>query len=106
MELKWMKAASVEEIPEDGAGHEVKIDGLDIALFQWDQTFYALENFCPHLGFPLTEGAVEDGAVICGWHGWHIRLSDGGCRKERENARTYPVEVRGEAVYVQIPSSR
>ena len=100
-----MKAAPEAEVPEDGFGHEVRIDGLDIALFQWDQTFYALENLCPHLGFPLTEGAVDDGAVICGWHGWRIRLADGACRTERENARTYPVEIRDGDVYVQIPSS-
>ena len=48
----------------DGTGHGVRIEGLDIALFHWDQAFYALENLCPHLGFPLTEGMVQDGTVI------------------------------------------
>ena len=104
MELRWVKAVSIDEVPEDGFGHGIELDGLDIALFQWDHTLYALENLCPHLGFPLTEGAVENGAVICGWHGWRVRLSDGACRTEREGARTYAVEVRGNDVWVQIPS--
>ena len=102
---KWVRVASLYEVPEDGIGHAVQIDGLDIALFRWDQSFYALENFCPHLGFPLTEGVVQNGEVICGWHGWHVRLTDGGCRKERAGAKTYPCEVRGEDLYVEIPSS-
>ncbi len=102
---KWVRVASLDEVPEDGIGHAVLIDGLDIALFRWDQSFYALENFCPHLGFPLTEGVVQNGEIICGWHGWHVRLADGGCRKERAGAKTYPCEVRNEDLYVEIPVS-
>ena len=100
---KWVRVASLDEVPEDGIGHAVLIDGLDIALFRWDQSFYALENFCPHLGFPLTEGVVQNGEVICGWHGWHVRLADGACRKERAGAKMYPCEVRNEDLYVEIP---
>ena len=100
---KWVRAGSVDEVPEDGMGHEIRIEGLDVALFQWDGTFYAMENFCPHLGFPLTEGVVQDGAVICGGHGWRVRLSDGGCRSERDAARTYACDVRGNDLYVEVP---
>ena len=102
---KWVRAASVEEVPEDGMGYGVQIEGLDIALFQWDQIFYALENFCPHLGFPLTEGMVQNGEVICGWHGWHVRLSNGSCRRESATAKTYGCEVRGRHLFVEIPGS-
>ena len=100
---KWIRVGSVEEVPEDGMGHGVKIDGLDIALFQWDQTFYAVENLCPHLGFPLTEGIAQDGVIICGWHGWRIRLEDGSCQGKTLTAPTFPCEVRGEDLYMQIP---
>ncbi len=99
---EWVSVASVDEVPEDRMGHNVKIEGLDIALFQWDQTFYALENLCPHLGFPLTEGIVQEGVVICGWHGWRIRLEDGGCWGKTLSAPTYPCQVRGTNLYIQI----
>lgn len=102
-EHKWARAASVDDIPEDGLARGVKLEGLEIALFHWDQTFYALENHCPHLGFPLTEGIVQAGVVICGWHGWRVRLEDGGCPGKTLTARTYPCEVRDNDVYVEVP---
>lgn len=100
---KWVRASSAEEVPADGKGHAFDIDGLDIAIFNWDQSYYALENFCPHLGFPLAEGIVADGNVICGWHGWRVRLDDGGCRGGGPAARSYPCEVREDSIWVQVP---
>ena len=100
---KWVRAARIDEIPGDGLVRGIKLEGLDIALFNWDQSFYALENHCPHLGFPLTEGIVQDGSVICGWHGWRIRLEDGGCPGKTLTARTYPCKIRGEDLYVKVP---
>ena len=48
------------------------------------------------------EGIVQDGEIICSWHGWRVCLQDGSCRRERERARTYPCEVRGDEVWVQV----
>ena len=101
---KWVRAAAVAEVPEDGLARGVKLEGLEIALFNWDESFYALENHCPHLGFPLTEGVVQDGVVICGWHGWRVQLEDGGCPGKTLTARTYPCEVRGAELYVEVPA--
>src|SRR5262249_2623925 len=29
---------------------------------------FALDNRCPHMGFPLERGSVEDGILTCHWH--------------------------------------
>jgi nitrite reductase (NADH) small subunit len=100
----WVRVAGVSEVPENGMGHRVIVEGLELALFQWDQTFYAVENLCPHLGFPLTEGIVQNGVVICGWHGWRISLQDGSCAGKTLSAPTFPCEVRGTDLYVEVPS--
>ena len=102
MTEKWIRVASLNELPTEGLGHAIKADGLDIALFQWNERVYAIENLCPHLGFPLSEGVMQAGEVICSWHGWHIRLEDGTCRRERERARVYACEVRDDDVYVRL----
>src|SRR5438067_1909800 len=99
---KWYRAAAVSELESEGLGHQVIADGLELAVFRWGGRVYALENLCPHLGFPLSEGIVQGGEVICSWHGWHIRLDDGTCRRERECAKTYPCEIRGEEVWVEV----
>src|SRR5438067_261067 len=74
---KWVRVASLSELPTEGLGHAVKAEGLAIALFRWDDRVYAIEDLCPHLGFPLSEGIMQAGEVICSWHGWHVRLDDG-----------------------------
>jgi nitrite reductase/ring-hydroxylating ferredoxin subunit len=99
---KWVRVASVPEIPAEGIGHAVKAEGLDIALFRWNDRVYAIEDLCPHLGFPLSEGVLQAGEIICSWHGWHVRLEDGTCRRERERAKVWECEVRGEDVFVKI----
>ena len=102
MDEKWIRAAGLSELPSEGLGHAVKVAGLDLALFRWNDDVYAVEDLCPHLGFPLSEGVVQGGEVICSWHGWHIRLEDGSCRRERERAKVFACEVRDGDVYVRV----
>jgi NAD(P)H-dependent nitrite reductase small subunit len=99
---KWVRVASLSELQSEGLGHAIKIEGLDIALFKWDDRIYAIEDLCPHLGFPLSEGIMQMGEVICSWHGWHIRLEDGSCRREKERAKVWECEVREGEVFVRI----
>ena len=99
---KWVRVASLSDVPAEGIGHAVKAEGLDIALFRWNDSVYAIEDLCPHLGFPLSEGIMQLGEIICSWHGWHVRLEDGTCRRERERAKVFACEVRDGDVYVKI----
>jgi NAD(P)H-dependent nitrite reductase small subunit len=99
----WHRVAALSELPSEGLGHAVRADGLDIAVFRWNERVYAIENLCPHLGFPLSEGVVQDAEIICSWHGWRVRLDDGSCRRERERAKTFACEIRGADVWVEIP---
>jgi nitrite reductase/ring-hydroxylating ferredoxin subunit len=39
---------------------------------------FALDNRCPHLGFPLHRGSVEDGVLTCHWHHARFDLCTGG----------------------------
>jgi len=49
----------------------------EIALFNVDGRFYAIENACPHQGGPMAEGWVADGCVTCPWHAWTFELATG-----------------------------
>ena len=99
---EWVRAAHESELLTEGLGYAVKVSGLQIALFRWEGRIYAVEDLCPHLGFPLSEGVMQSGEIICSWHGWHVRLEDGTCRRERERAKVFPAELRGHDIFVQI----
>src|SRR5687767_8524993 len=39
---------------------------------------YAVDNRCPHLGFPLHRGSIADGILTCHWHHARFDLASGG----------------------------
>ena len=61
----------------NGDAKALNIDGKEIAIFNSDGNFYAIENVCPHKGVPLDDGPVENGAVVCSWHGAEFDLRTG-----------------------------
>ena len=52
--------------------------GHTIAVFYHDGQVYAVDNRCPHMGFPLDQGSVRDGILTCHWHHARFDLSSGG----------------------------
>ena len=67
---------------------------------------FALDNRCPHMGFPLDRGSVEDGILTCHWH--HARFDlESGCTFDlwADHTPTCPVEVRNGEVWVRTTFS-
>jgi nitrite reductase/ring-hydroxylating ferredoxin subunit len=63
---------------------------------------YALDNRCPHMGFPLDKGTVEDGILTCHWH--HARFdAASGCTFDlwADDVPSCPVDIRGEEIWVK-----
>ena len=48
-----------------------------IAVFADGDRVFAVENNCPHMGFPLDRGAVRDGILTCHWHQARFDLASG-----------------------------
>jgi len=86
-----------------GEARAFEVEGYFLALFNTGDEVLAIDNACPHMGAPLAEGEMNDGKVCCHEHGWVVDLFSGEVM-ERNWARvaTYPVEVRGDDVYVQL----
>ncbi len=87
---------------EDGGRAVVTADGREIALFEIDGTVHALENACPHAGNPLAEGEVAAGTLTCVYHLWRFDLETGACLSGDKPARTYPAQIRGDKVWVEL----
>ena len=80
-----------------------QVGGQTLALFQHNDTIYAVDNRCPHMGFPLDRGTVRDGILTCHWHHARFDLASGGTFDLwADDARVYPVQVRGSEIYVDL----
>lgn len=67
----FVDAGGVEELR--AAGMTVVRVGRAPVLVLWHEgAFHALDNRCPHMGFPLDKGDVRDGLLDCHWH--HARF--------------------------------
>ena len=99
----FVKVAKASEIPS-GAGKLVEVGGKEIALFQVEGKYYALDNTCTHLGGPLSEGDVEDLEVQCPWHGAHFSLETGQALQSPASVgvATYPVRRQGDDIEVEV----
>src|SRR5262245_28673458 len=78
-----------------------------IAVFVQDGRVSAVDNRCPHLGFPLHQGSVQDGILTCHWHHARFDLASGGTFDQwADDVRTFPVEIRNGGVYVDLAPRR
>jgi nitrite reductase/ring-hydroxylating ferredoxin subunit len=79
-------------------------EGLPIVLANVDGDVYALEDQCSHDEFPLSDGELEDGDVVCLYHGARFDACTGKNKTlpAIRPVRSFPVEVRGDDIYVDL----
>ena len=92
--------------PEDlapGQGRVVEVNGNEVALFNLNGTFYAIDNMCAHQGGPLGEGLLEGETVICPWHSWKYNVTSGVCSSNPSvNVKTYSVKIENGQIKVAL----
>lgn len=101
VDQSFVRVADVDELRADSP-QIVHANGHSIGLFFHEDEVHAVDNRCPHMGFPLTKGSVDDGILTCHWHHARFELSCGDTFDPfADDVQTYPVEVRDGEVYVQ-----
>jgi nitrite reductase/ring-hydroxylating ferredoxin subunit len=97
-----VRAASLADLREAGR-LVVHLDRHTLCLFADGNDVHAVDNRCPHMGFPLHRGTVSDGILTCHWHHARFDLCSGGTFDQwADDLRRFPVEVRGDDVYVDV----
>src|SRR5712691_6367464 len=96
------RAASLTELRAAGR-LVVHLDGHTLCLFADGDDVYAVDNRCPHMGFPLHRGTVCDGILTCHWHHARFDLSTGGTFDQfADELSSFPVALDGDAVLVDL----
>ncbi|MFG0328892.1 MAG: Rieske (2Fe-2S) protein [Phycisphaerales bacterium] len=107
----WRPLCRLDEI-EIGRAKYIEPDGegavtAPLAVVRTDaMTATVLDDTCPHAGASLSGGRVYDGCLVCPWHAWEFRLSDGRCPdNEQITVRRYDSRVREDGVVEYRPST-
>src|SRR5439155_15433473 len=95
------RAGSLEELRKEGR-LLTKVGSLPVVVFWDEDRAWAIEDRCPHMGFPLHQGTVESGLVTCHWHHARFDLVT-GCTLDpfADDARGFEVTVDGDDVFVE-----
>ena len=98
--------ASLDEVRRRGV-MVTQAGDRSVAVFADGARIHAVDNRCPHMGFPLDRGSVKDGILTCHWHEARFELAS-GCTFDlwADDAISYPTEVRGEQVWVATSPRR
>ena len=90
----FVRAGSLEDLRAKG---RLVVHGRHrpVLLVHEGGQVFALDNRCPHMGFPLDRGSVEDGILTCHWHHARFELAS-GCTFDlwADDVPTCPVEIR------------
>src|SRR5574341_190810 len=99
----FVRAASVADVQKAGGCMAVRVNGHTLVLFDHQGRIYAVDNRCPHMGFPLAKGQVHDGILTCFWHYARFDITTGGTFDSwADDVRAFPVEVRDGDVWVDL----
>ena len=100
---KMVKVAQTSNL-SPGTGKVVRADGRNLALFNVEGTFFAIDNACTHRGGPLGEGTLNGDTVECPWHGASFNVKTGAVNDPpaQTDVRSYPVKIEGNNVLVEL----
>ncbi len=101
----FVPVARYEDLQSKGS-ITVHPNGKAIVLFLYGARVYAVDNRCPHMGFPLDKGSVENGILTCHWHHARFDLASGGAFDLwADDIDAFPVELRDGEIYVDIQAN-
>ena len=100
---KKIKIAQTGDL-SPGEGKVCEAEGQTIALFNVDDTYYAIENACTHVGGPLGDGALVGKEVTCPLHGAQFNVASGKVLGPPAggDVKSFVVTVEGSDVLIEL----
>ncbi len=98
----WIRVGDKDFI-EIGRVTTVTAETETICLTRTKEGYGAICNQCPHQGGPLGDGFLQNGYVVCPWHGYEFDPKTGNAPEGYEDkAKSFPVEVREDGIYIGV----
>jgi 3-phenylpropionate/trans-cinnamate dioxygenase ferredoxin subunit len=99
----FVRVASTDEI-EPGRALLVDVKGKQIALFNIDGEYFAIDNMCTHEEASLAEGEISGHEVTCPLHGakFDIRTGEVLGPPAYDDVARYAVRVTGNDIEIDV----
>jgi nitrite reductase (NADH) small subunit/3-phenylpropionate/trans-cinnamate dioxygenase ferredoxin subunit len=99
---EFVTVATVAEIAP-GTGKVVRLGRDEIALFNVEGRFHAIDNTCPHAGAPIGVCRFDGRVATCGYHGMRFDVTTGDCPDASGwSVQTYDTRVVGDEVQIAV----
>lgn len=98
----WVNVAPAVELPP-GSSRVVNVENAQIAVFNLEGRYYAIEDVCTHDGGELASGIREGDVIVCPRHGARFSIKTGAvlAPPAYEPVATFPVRVENGMVQVR-----
>lgn len=99
----WTPVASLDELWEGEVAEFAVGDRQILIAHLRGGEIRAYDGLCPHAGFPLADGDVEDDILTCGAHSWEFDLTTGaGVNPANCRLRSHPVRLDGDQITILL----
>ncbi|MGK4006941.1 Rieske (2Fe-2S) protein [Sorangium sp. So ce1036] len=95
MKSDWIDLGPLSGFAEEQPVLRKDGEGRRFACVRRGGEVHALDDRCPHQGYPLSEGALRGGVLTCPWHNWKFDVASGACTFGGEPVRRYATRVDG-----------
>jgi nitrite reductase (NADH) small subunit len=100
--MPFTKIASEFDLPGVNEAKELPCGDKLVCVANVNGEIHAMENTCLHRGGPLGAGVIEQGKVICPWHGWAWDPKTGEAQAPGAKVAVYPVKIEGGDVLIEM----
>ena len=101
----WVSVCSATELGP-GEHRVVDVDGTQVAVFNFDGAFHAIEDVCTHDGGQLSGGTVEGAEIICPRHGARFCIRTGAALTAPAYEPTAALPVRVTDGVIEVRDDR
>jgi 3-phenylpropionate/trans-cinnamate dioxygenase ferredoxin subunit len=108
--MKYVKVAQTNEL-NAGEKKKISLEGKEILMTNIQNSYYAIENICPHMGGSLYEGKLNGNHIICPKHGSIFDVTTGKViqsgklfflKVKVHDLHNYPIKIEGTDILLGI----
>jgi nitrite reductase (NADH) small subunit len=99
----FIKLTTQADLPTADEAKEFPCGDKTLCVANVNGVYSAMDNICLHRGGPLGQGMIENGKVVCPWHGWAYDPKTGeAAQSASAKVAVYPLKIENGDVLVEI----